>query len=527
MKRPNNLKSSCSSYKDITAAPHSPSSSESGSTAEDTTFSPFLELNHNNDARNSDGASNSNRWVSRQLIQTGGLHQQHNATVLISGNGNGNAYNNHNRQLLTLEMQVLSGSVGVLTLAFVNRVLSMDAQFILTLWGLAFGMLVCVVMNLIQREYQEVRRRGLVAYLPESMNRLLTQTSLHEWMMDPTFMMETRHLMIYFLGLSPQQLDQTIDRLPPRRRESLRRPGLSWLLPESIQTILLPDQHHHRQSEFSARIASHTTAPLDVKTSNSDDGTEYNLQIRQRQPTYNDAIEGILAMLVSPFVLEAAPLLSQSQPSNNAQVTQNPPEFDLCDNQAMIVRNSSQQTMSSDDLSMDLGLSLEDELGGGMSDAQAHFISRRLNFSESNAVEEVVTDETENIEIAQVVEGRMEDDNTTTEEYDQEGQVITDAISSVLGNIAVSTRSIAERALEYSVDSITPAVTVAGVGSLLGIGMIYLQPLLQRSTTGGVPNSIRPTRETNSSVIIGLGLSALGAGGFFWFRSNLKKSKKE
>ena len=501
MKRPNNFKSN-----DGTSKEHNEnhqrsnnnnlllnSASSSASTAEDTTFSPFV-------ASTSGSGISRARWLSRQLMGRGG--QGENQDMIIPTD---------DRRLLTMEMQVLSGSVGALTLAFVNRVLSLDAQVILTLWVITVGMLVYVVITFVQGEVQEVRRRGLIAYMPESMNRLLTHTSLHEWMIDPTFMLENRHLLIYFLGLSPEQLDQAIDRLPRRRQEDLRRPGLSWLLPESIQSIILPAQQFERSGEsVQSEIVSYSARNM--------------LTMQSRSPTYNDAIEGILAMLVSPFVLGTGNF--EDIPSEDSHGDESPSFFNLDDTEVInngITRNISRRSTSSDDLSMDLGLTLEDELGGGILDSQVEIIARRLNFFDSNVALEVTEERNANARIIEEAHNSDESENLS-DEYTQEGQVISDAISSLLGNFAVSIGSAAENALEYSMDSIAPAVTITGVGSLIGIGAIYLQPLLQRSMVGG--RATPSTSETSTPIIIGLGLSALGAGGFFWFRSNLKKTKK-
>jgi len=72
---------------------------------------------------------------------------------------------------------------------------------------------------------------GVFQYLPPSIQTALTETTLHEWMIDDTAALEYRFLMLYFIpGLSPAQIDSLVNRLPSRHRNILRRPGLGHLL---------------------------------------------------------------------------------------------------------------------------------------------------------------------------------------------------------------------------------------------------------------------------------------------------------
>ena len=69
---------------------------------------------------------------------------------------------------------------------------------------------------------------------------MLTNTSLDALLRDHTFVRNNRHYMLYFLGLSDEELTTTLRQLPAARRETLMRDGLVNVLPPAIRDVVLP-----------------------------------------------------------------------------------------------------------------------------------------------------------------------------------------------------------------------------------------------------------------------------------------------
>jgi len=100
-----------------------------------------------------------------------------------------------------------------------------------------------------------VQGRGFGHFISDSMYNQLTELTLHEWMQDSSFTREYRHLMLYFVpGITPEQLDMYIDRLPPRHRDNLRRHGLGHLVGESFMRFLMGDERYRFHLEHNSAI---------------------------------------------------------------------------------------------------------------------------------------------------------------------------------------------------------------------------------------------------------------------------------
>ena len=101
-----------------------------------------------------------------------------------------------------------------------------------------------------------VQGRGFGDYLSEYMYNQLTELTLHEWLQDGSFTLEHRHLMLYFIpGISPEQLETYIDRLPARHRSNLRRHGLGHFLGDAFMRITMGDDRYQIYLENQARPA--------------------------------------------------------------------------------------------------------------------------------------------------------------------------------------------------------------------------------------------------------------------------------
>ena len=94
-----------------------------------------------------------------------------------------------------------------------------------------------------------VETTGLGRYLlPDAVYQQLTETTLDDWMRDTTFFTEYQHLLLYFVpNMTPEQLDRYIDRLPPRHRYTLLRPGLGHLIFGQDTMRLLMGQTQYNQ----------------------------------------------------------------------------------------------------------------------------------------------------------------------------------------------------------------------------------------------------------------------------------------
>jgi hypothetical protein len=85
-----------------------------------------------------------------------------------------------------------------------------------------------------------VQGRGIGEYLPTSIYEQLTSTTLHEWMADPTFFNEYRHLLLYFIpGITQEQLDSYLARIHPRHVQTLNRPGLGHFFGDEFMRIVM------------------------------------------------------------------------------------------------------------------------------------------------------------------------------------------------------------------------------------------------------------------------------------------------
>jgi len=127
-------------------------------------------------------------------------------------------------------------SLTAVTVAYVPAQVLMTMFVLISIWmGLAMS-----VYQVARLEVGQVRRRGLLEYLPPSLVEQLTQTSFHEFMVNGTWIEEHQYLLLYFIpGLQREQLEDYVDRLVPRHRNDLHRPGLGHFMGESFMQFLV------------------------------------------------------------------------------------------------------------------------------------------------------------------------------------------------------------------------------------------------------------------------------------------------
>jgi len=139
-------------------------------------------------------------------------------------------------QLLQSQTLLLLGGAALGLLLFLFFALPMAAFISFALMIASIGALFPVASSAVRARYELEMEHplGLLRYLPDSLRVLLTETSIHQWMVEGTFWMEYRHLLLYVIpGIEEEQLMEFINRLPPRHRDVLLQPGLGRLLPPS------------------------------------------------------------------------------------------------------------------------------------------------------------------------------------------------------------------------------------------------------------------------------------------------------
>jgi hypothetical protein len=170
---------------------------------------------------------------------------------------------------------ILTSAVTVIV--FLSQVMPATALAALLFGVASTGMFSQSMILTIHRLYYEIvfHGNGLAEWLrlPESLIRTLTQTTIHEYMTDPSFMLEYRHMALYFLPLSEQQLEQSIAQLAPQHRDRLYRPaGIGRaLLGDDMMRVLMGDARWRQtlQNQQPQERALTTTRNTTNTTTNS------------------------------------------------------------------------------------------------------------------------------------------------------------------------------------------------------------------------------------------------------------------
>lgn len=147
-------------------------------------------------------------------------------------------------QLLENQAFLLLGTTSIGFMLFLVFTLPFFALMSLALMTISLVALGPVATSAIRTRYQlELEQpMGLLRYLPDSIRVLLTETTLHEYMTDSSFMMENGYLLLYFIpGIRPDQLMNFINQLPQRHRDALLQPGLGRLMPSLMNSLVRTD----------------------------------------------------------------------------------------------------------------------------------------------------------------------------------------------------------------------------------------------------------------------------------------------
>ncbi|KDO26266.1 hypothetical protein SPRG_20597 [Saprolegnia parasitica CBS 223.65] len=96
----------------------------------------------------------------------------------------------------------------------------------------------------------DVCEHGLIAYLPESLQTMLLQTTLLEWLTDTSFFDSMQKYVPFLMPLSLAEQQRVVRSLPADDQARLLKPGLLHLLPDAVQETLLPETPLERNDEM-------------------------------------------------------------------------------------------------------------------------------------------------------------------------------------------------------------------------------------------------------------------------------------
>jgi len=298
---------------------------------------------------------------------------------------------------------------------------------------------------------------GLAPLVPASLYEMLTQTSLDEYLTDPTFALEYRHLLLYFLPLSDRQREAALQQLAPAHRARLLRPGLGHLLPAPVERLLYGAAAVATTTPTQQPASTNATIALDDYNENENNGGEMNAPGVQRQLLLYD---------------------------------------------------------DSDDDESDLGLDVStDDLTGGLSDNQADMMARRLGLQHGTAE----NNNNNNTPIRPRDESNNNDDNNTPideEEANRELDVLMNAFwDSAYGTVWSPVR---DAIVVPSVSFIRRAATWSAILGAGGYGLwfwssttatlpplgLWLQQTVQSTLTPLLGRSSRVLQSVSSTVVV-------------------------
>ena len=406
---------------------------------------------------------------------------------------------------------------------------------------------------------------ALFDYLPESLQNYLNNTSLHEAMTDDSSFLENRWYLLYFIpGLTPEQINALVARLPQRHRDMAHGPGgmARLALPDSVfRLIAPPNARGDSQSNAPVRTRMHSTgesghvmritegeAPvaLPVIVENESESEEQDME---EEITMRDAFRGILSNarnLVSGDNAIDTDVMNADEPqrtdfqdlqwddSNDTELVENRIEVHIVDD--------------SDSETSDLGLDVSaDAFTGGMNNRDLGRLGRMLGLRQPQEVPRAsrqapasyvqpqpptTVTATRDIEISHSLSdlpmnsiSREEEDEVTIEEQQEaEGEIINEAISTMVDNFTTSASvAVSDTVINTAVsvvESVTPTLIRTGsrLSSFASVGLLgmftssRMQPVnIMGRTVGGGSRRLVENR-TESFIFTGL-VSTLVMGG--------------
>jgi uncharacterized membrane protein len=248
---------------------------------------------------------------------TVGTSSQHPDNTVDTDRSSGEARTIMRRQVLHLGL----ASSGVMS-AFIVSVVPANIIIGVAVVFLLWVTFIYRAFQMMQYEYRRaLQGRGLGDLLPESWYNQLVNVSFHEFMTDTTFVQENQHFMLYFIpGISREQLGDYVDRLVPRHRRALHRPGIGNFLGNGFMRNVIGDQGLAERQGGTTRRLVPRRLELALPASNEDaasrlgDDDEEDARLWRAEPSIVEEEEASLEA-----VIEADPSLEISHDGSESE----------------------------------------------------------------------------------------------------------------------------------------------------------------------------------------------------------------
>ena len=269
-------------------------------------------------------------------------------------------------QILERRLLVLAASALFSLAAFLTCILPLNALLYLLLGAASTTFAGQQALEYASVNWENRLRHGGFAelILPPSLYDLLTQRTLHDLLIrlhetSDAAEMELRHMLLYFLpGLTIEQRNSYIQRLPRRHRNMLEQPGglTQFLGPEALRFLIGEDGVAAQQQQLHRRGRRRPRSVAALEQ--SPPSTPHIIRL---DPENAAAATPLTAMTTT----SATPGESERRAMENARP-------------AASLRGDADSASSSSDLGLDIS---GNDLTGGLSDSQARSMARRLNLS--------------------------------------------------------------------------------------------------------------------------------------------------
>lgn len=153
------------------------------------------------------------------------------------------AHSSQSSQISHFQRQaVFLGGTSLLSIfAFISIVIPASALAALAVFVASTALLIYQTYQFSLQQYGGIiNGRGIGDFLPSWLFSMLVENSIHEQLTDDSTGNEWGHMALYFFpGLTREQIDSYVDRLAPRHRDFLRRPGVGHLFGNQFMQLLL------------------------------------------------------------------------------------------------------------------------------------------------------------------------------------------------------------------------------------------------------------------------------------------------
>jgi len=429
-------------------------------------------------------------------------------------------------QLLRSQIMLLLGTSSIGLILFLFYALPLAAFISLALMISSIGALLPVIQSIVRARYEMEMQQpgGLTRYLPEYLRVLLTETSLHDFMTDDTFVMEHRYLLLYFMpGLQPDQLMGYINQLPERHRDALLQPGLGRLMPSVMENFMRVDNGEGQQQLMLGNgddASSASGLTVGDQHIEEEEHVHANDGEGDDQVTLLEAVTGLRRTLQHAGVAinnmgGAAP------PDDDEQVViETPAENNNVHHQAPLLRAANNSPVNNNDTNIQ---DADDNSSFDFSiDLNAHGLTDLVN---QNGGEEVTPSDPQNINtptnvIVEMPQRQAVDnddqnqDEIQQQEIDLEGRILYEAANAAARNYASQAADIVGESASDAVVSTSSWFIRAGVltGFIAGMGGIITAAFANQQGIG--LNILSITLDTfGRGLVANTGSSSSSSGG--------------